>query len=334
MKRLLVVSCMLILSYMSKAADSNWPAQTHHVINKIFEEIKMHHPGMLDKKNPNFFADLQRDYDQACAKAENAQNSEKLIEIAENFAQNEFRRTIWRRPGAQQIIQQPAQTHAKARLEIEEETIKAYFPSFRASNDDEKRTIENVITELAQSLKQQRNKTLIINFEGNSGLGNSSWGDEIFKAVWGQRSYEIIKSQQTRTQYYRVTSENYSYMNEISNKPMPFEFKKIFVGIAQKMQENLNKSDCLLEYQIGTDRIDEELIPLSFPVQIYTDGQIGRAVRSFLPLALKAGAQLIGASIPACSPYAEVREISIYEENVLLLPIAACFDDNDAYKVN
>jgi hypothetical protein len=154
------------------------------------------------------------------------------------------------------------------------------------------------------------------------------------KSFWGQRIYDILKSQEKAKKYYRVTPENSAHMKEIIKRPIPEEYKKIFIEIANKMEQVLLRVNIkeLLEYEEESIIIREELPSINFPVYIYTDGHISRAVRPFLSLALKAGAKLIGAAIPACSPYAEIRDIEIYDGHKLLLPIVACFDDTGAYE--
>ncbi len=330
------VLCVLAFLNIAHATDIDWRVKTVQTIKLIYDNIKTHHPGMLDKKNPNFLNDLNNDYDNAVNQAQSAQNSNDLITIAEQFAHNDFRRTMWQRPGMPLGRNNPSagETTTKAKIEIHANRIEAYFPTFGFKTDDDAQPMREEIASLKKLAREQKFDTLIINLKGNHAIGSSRWGNEIFKAVWGERFYEILMSQHQNKVYYRVTPENNANMKVILKRAIPEEYKKRFVDIEQKMEQALHSGATteLLAYQEEINAINEVLPPLKFSIQIHTDGQISRAARPFLGMALKASAKLCGASIPMCSAYSEVRDIEIFEGHKLWLPIAACYEDNCSFE--
>lgn len=332
----LSILCLLVLSDVVQAANLEWPGKTAHVIKLIYDTIKAHHPGVLDQKNPHFLDDLERDYQNANNLSHSVQNFHDLIAIAEQFANNDYRRTSWHSPDPQPKANIHAEGKAGtgAKIEIRGDIIEAHFPTFKASTDDDEQAMNEQIASLKKHVREQKFKTLIINFKGNHNVGSSRWGNEIFKAVWGERVHEIVMSQHQNEVFYRITPENNAHMKWALSKPTPEEYKKRYIEIEQRMEQALQSgaTSKLLAYRQEFETIKEALPPIGFSVEIHTDGTISRAVRPFLGMALRASAKIIGKPIPPCSPYSEVRDIEIFEGHKLRIPIAGCYEDNVAFE--
>lgn len=332
----LFVLCVLVLSEVAQAANLDWPAKTAHVIKLIYDTIKAHHPGVLDQKNPHFLDDLDRDYENAMNLSHSAQSSHDLIAIAGQFANNDSRRTSWHRSDLQPEanIHADAKDTTGAKIEIRGDIVEAHFPTFKASTEDDAQAMNEKIASLKKLVREQNFKTLIINFKGNHTVGSSRWGNEIFKAVWGEKAHDIVMSQHQNEVFYRITPENNAHMKGILGKPFPEEYKKRYVEIEQRMEQALQSgaTSKLLAYRQEIETINEALPPIRFSIEIHTDGTISRAVRPFLGMARRASAKFIGKPIPPCSPYSEVRDIEIFEGHMLRIPIAGCYEDNVAFE--
>ncbi|WP_462163668.1 S41 family peptidase [Pseudoalteromonas xiamenensis] len=196
----------------------------------------------------------------------------------------------------------------------------ASFPSF-SPNDKQLSTLRTTIHELAEvSSAAER---IIIDVRGNGG-GNSEWGVEIAKALYGESFIESHLQQNPDNSYalWRVSSDNTEYLKQILPQ-LEIEFGKDsamyadFSTLAQDMSDALQKNQQFVKQGSSTPQnqtISPSLVNTKTQAHIIflTDSRCSSACLDFADLLLKLpNVNHVGQETGADTVYMEVRVVAL-----------------------
>jgi Peptidase family S41 len=90
----------------------------------------------------------------------------------------------------------------------------ARIPTFSYSDDDAVAAIGAFLAELQARAADLRGSTIVLDVRGNSG-GNSAWGEEVAKAIWGPELVQRVADSFDETVDWRASDRNIEYLSRI-----------------------------------------------------------------------------------------------------------------------
>lgn len=277
------------------------------------------HPGVCNPSDPVFVNEMNKNFRITEERLLAADILEEKIQSLQEFGRSFRDAHLWVRYDLSKI-EPPAALREVRPFGIEEIKQGVYWihtPTFHPSKDETKK-----INEIIQSLPLFREHTVIFDLRGNGG-GNSSWGEDLLKALFGEGYVlqQLVKSQHNVYAEWRISRGNLDHVKALiciirdqfgENHPATDWIQRIYHGMENAFLRGEN-------YYCEPPDIDQSTQPSD--VTNFFKGRIiaiidkgcGSACLDFLDLlkAMNAKVTFVGEPTGADSVYMELREVAL-----------------------
>jgi hypothetical protein len=296
----------------------------------IHKTILENHPGICNTLDPNFLDQMEKNYKIAEQKLAWADTSQEKIKILEEYGESFHDAHLWVKYDLEKSEAKPVSQKMGVFTiqKLENETYWIKIPSFKPS----KYQIVD-LTKIIDSLPLLREQNLVFDLRGNSG-GNSAWGNQILKALFGEdyANQQLIKSTLSVYVEWRASEGNLNHVqNQISyvkeqfgeNHPTTHWIKNTYAG----MQQAYSMEEC---YYTEPSEVDSSIASQNHEsmfggnIVAIIDKNCGSACLNFIDglKAMDTKVIFIGENTTADSVYMELRKVVLpSEQGTLGFPI-------------
>lgn len=204
----------------------------------IQQTLLENHPGICNSLDPKFLEEMEKNLKVAQQKLFGTKEVKEKTKIMRELGQSFHDAHLWIRYDLNKS-ETPIASNETRRLgvqKLKEGTICINIPTFHPSKDQ-----MNELKQIIELLPEFRKQTVIFDLRGNSG-GNSSWGEELLKALFGEQyvNQQLAKSSQNVYAEWRVSRGNLDHVKELirvvkeqfgDNHPAMHSIKNIFQGM-------------------------------------------------------------------------------------------------------
>lgn len=281
----------------------------------IQKTLMENHPGVCNALDPHFVEDMQKIFKNTQKLFSHASDEEKikiLQEMGDHFHDSHL--WILYDRTQEKLPIKTLEVRTFSLLELKKGTYWIDIPNFHPSKDQ----IHNLKI-IIESLPHLRNHTIVFDLRGNSG-GNSSWGEELLNALFGE---EYVNQQLTKSRYnvyadWRISQGNLEHVKGLiaivqkqfwENHPSVQTIKDIEGGmkIAYSRGEKYYSELPNIDQGASLNAVN------SFNGQIIAviDKKCGSSCLDFLDhlKAMKANVIFVGETTSADSVYMELRKV-------------------------
>lgn len=174
----------------------------------LFED----HPGVYNALDPKFLEETEKNFKIAQQKLFGVNTVEEKAKILQEFGQSFRDVHLW----IHYDLSKPERPISRERRpfsiqELKKGTCWINIPTFNPSRAQIKK-----LKHIIESLVEFRKQTVIFDLRGNGG-GNSSWGEELLKALFGKEyaNQQLAKSSQNVYSDWRVSRGNLDHIKEL-----------------------------------------------------------------------------------------------------------------------
>lgn len=315
----LIISWTLVVpafcDFPSPASEIAIPEQTVDFdkdLTFIKKTLLEDHPGVCNSLDPTFCEKMEENFKIAKQKLLTTQIAEEKGKILEEFGRSFDDAHLWIQYNFKNAkITGPLNKKRPFSIEqIKEGICWIDIPTFHLSKEQVKD-----LRAIINSLPEARNQTVIFDLRGNGG-GNSFWGNEILKALFGQEytNQQLALYKQHVYVEWRISQGN---LDHIKNLIAIFEKDDPSIGWLKKIYKGM------LEASLRGDNYYSEIYsppPSSTATTLFTgkvmaiiDRGCGSACLNFLDglKAMNSDVTFIGEPTGADSVYMELRTISL-----------------------
>ncbi len=275
----------------------------------IYNSIQEHHPGVHNKLDPNFIKNMNVAYKKSRAKISESVNAEKSKQCINEFAKSFNDAHLWVSWKNKKKTTYNNQAAKFSISELNHGVAWVTLPTFDLPYEQRK-----IFDETVKEIKKLRNKNdIIFDLRGNTG-GNSNYGNQIAKALFGNDYLNLKMCEYSKNIYvdWRATEDNLDHMKQLSLKfPDQTWIKTTSSGIQKALLNNKNYYRVASNNNCSTNK--KVKVKTEAKIIVIIDSYNVSAALDFIDTLKLAtnNVVLIGKKTKADSLYMEVRTVNL-----------------------
>ncbi|MGL4539818.1 MAG: S41 family peptidase [Candidatus Rhabdochlamydia sp.] len=200
-------------TYASEMVESNQVIDFNKDLTFIQKTLLENHPGVCNTLDPKFLEEMEKSFKIAKQKLFDTNTIEEKAKILREVGRGFCDAHLWicynlNKP------ERPIASRERRPFSIQELKKGTYWiniPTFRPSKDQIKS-----LNQIIESLAEFRKQTVIFDLRGNGG-GNSCWGEELLKALFGEEytNQQLAKFNQNVYSEWRISQGNLDHIQEL-----------------------------------------------------------------------------------------------------------------------
>lgn len=286
----------------------------------IQKMILENHPGVYNHLDPHFVSQMNKSYAIARETLNQAHSEEEKIQALKTFGKSFKDAHLWVKYDEKKdtaVIEKSNTGTLPQAFSVQklENTTWIRIPTFAPSESQ-----TDLLQEIIRILPQLRKETIVFDLRRNGG-GNSEWGIQLLKALFGTEYTDQCLAKKNQNIYveWRASSENLAHVGnfipmfkqQFSDDHPAVEWAK---STCQGMQEALPRGDLYYTAQEPLQRLTHESVsPFKGKVIAVIDRGCGSACLDFLDglKAMQSNVTFIGEPTDADSVYMELRTVKL-----------------------